>query len=74
MANLAPASNIQAATLAGFIAVLIEHVCAANGIIIPEDVSTALPGVLVILVAHIWDVATGANAKASVSDTPRPQP
>lgn len=61
MANITPASNIQAATLAGFIAVLIEHVCTANGIIIPPDVSDALPGVLAILTAHIWDMATGEN-------------
>jgi len=63
MSNLTPASNIQAATIAGFIAVLIEHVCSANGIIIPPDVSSTLPGVLVILTAHIWDVTTGDNKK-----------
>lgn len=61
MANLIPASNVQAATIAGFIAVLIEHVCSANGIVIPPDVADALPSVLVIAVAHIWDMATGAN-------------
>lgn len=62
MANFTPAGNVQAATIAGFLAVLIEHVCAANGIIIPPDVSASLPGVLVILTAHLWDMATGGNA------------
>lgn len=61
MANLTPASNVQAATVAGFIAVCILHICAANGIIIPPDVADALPSVLVIIVAHLWDVFTGEN-------------
>jgi hypothetical protein len=63
MANLTPASNVQAATIAGFLAVLVEHLCAANGIVIPSDVSAALPGVLIVLVAHLWDMATGDNVK-----------
>lgn len=61
MANLTPASNIQAATIAGFISVLVLHVCAANDIIIPPDVADALPGVLAVLTAHIWDMVTGGN-------------
>lgn len=61
MANLTPASNIQAATVAGFIAVCVLHVCQANGIIIPQDVADALPGVLAIIVAHVWDVLNGEN-------------
>ena len=46
MANLTPANNVTAATLAGFIAVCVLHVCAANDIVIPPDVADALPGVL----------------------------
>lgn len=61
MGNLTPASNVQAATLAGFLAVLLEHLCTANGIIIPPDVSSALPGVLIVLVAYIHDTITGGN-------------
>jgi hypothetical protein len=63
MVNITPATNVQAATVAGFIAVIIEHVCAANGVDIPPDVSAALPGILVIVVAHVWDMCTGENAK-----------
>lgn len=59
--NVTPASNVQAATVAGFLAVLVEHLCQANGIIIPPDVADALPSVLVIVVAHLWDMATGGN-------------
>lgn len=61
MPNLNPASNIQAATVAGFIAVLIEHVCTANGVVIPPDVSAAFPGALAVIVAHVWDVWNGTN-------------
>ena len=46
MANIPVAYNIQAATVAGFVAVCLLHVCQANGIIIPPDVADALPGVL----------------------------
>lgn len=55
MANLTPASNVQAATVAGFIAVLVEHLCTANGIDIPPDVADALPGLFVVLVAYAHD-------------------
>lgn len=59
--NIQPASNIQAATVAGFIAVCVLHTCQANGIVIPPDVADALPGVLAILVAHLWDCLSGDN-------------
>ena len=62
MANLTPASNVQTATVAGFVAVLILHVCAANNIVIPPDVADSLPGVMVVLVAYIHDLISGANA------------
>lgn len=59
--NISPASNIQAATVAAFLAVCVLHICAANNIIIPPDIADALPGVLAIVVAHIYDLATGDN-------------
>lgn len=59
--NITPATNVQVAAIAGFIAVLVEHICKANAIIIPDDVSTAMPGAIAVLVAHIWDVCTGDN-------------
>lgn len=62
MANLAPANNVTTATLAGFIAVCVLHVCAANNIVIPPDVADSLPGVMVVLVAYIHDLISGANA------------
>jgi hypothetical protein len=62
MANLTPASNVQAATVAGFIAVLLEHLCAANDITIPPDVADALPGALIVLVAYIHDCVSSAMA------------
>lgn len=65
MANIVPATNIQAAAVAGFITTLILHVCAANGIVIPPDVADALPGVLALLVAHISDMVTGDNKKTT---------
>lgn len=61
MASLVPASNVQAATIAGFIAVLVEHVCSANGIVIPPDVSSALPGALVVIVAYIHDAVSNPS-------------
>lgn len=61
MASIPVAQNVQAATIAGFLAVLLEHVCSANGIVIPPDVADALPSVLVIAVAHLWDCMTGEN-------------
>lgn len=61
MANLIPASNVQAAAVAGFVALLVEHLCAANNIVLPPDVSGALPGFLAIVVAHAWDLCTGGN-------------
>lgn len=61
MANITPAGNIQAATAAGFVAVLIEHVCAANGIVIPPDVADGLPGILIVIVAYVHDCITGEN-------------
>ncbi len=68
MANLAPASNVQAAAVAGFLAAVIEHICEANGIDIPPDVSASLPLALSVVVAHIWDLCTGGNIK----DAPKP--
>lgn len=63
MANLVPAQNVQAATVAGFITVLILHTCAANDIIIPPDVADALPGLIAVIVAHVYDMCTGGNQK-----------
>lgn len=65
MATITPASNLQAATVAGFIATLVLHVCAANDITIPPDVADALPGLFALLVAHIWDMVTGENKPCS---------
>ena len=62
MTNLAPAANVQTATIAGFIAVCALHVCAANNIIIPPDVADSLPSVVAMLVAYIHDLISGANA------------
>lgn len=64
MPNMIPATNIQAAAIAGLVVTLIEHVCAANGINIPSDVSDALPGLLALIVAHIADMITGDNKKS----------
>lgn len=61
MANLTPATNVQVAAVAGFLSAIIEHACAANGVVIPPDVSASLPAVVTVLVAHFWDMATGAN-------------
>lgn len=61
MANIAPASNVQAAAFAGFISVMVLHVCAANDIIIPADVADSLPGAIAVLVVHIWDCWQGTN-------------
>lgn len=62
MTNLTPANNVQTATVAGFIAVCVLHICAANNIIIPPDVADSLPGVMVIVVAYVHDLISGANA------------
>jgi uncharacterized membrane protein len=59
--NVQPANNIQLAAVAGFTALLVEHLCQANGITIPTDIADALPGVMAILVAHLYDLFTGEN-------------
>ena len=61
--QMQPANNVTAAAFGGFIAVLVEHVCQANGIIIPPDVAEALPYAFAVLIAHIYDMATGGNAQ-----------
>ena len=70
MANLNVASNVQAATVAGFIAVCVLHVCQANGIVIPPDVAEALPGALAVLVAYIHDcVGSSIASKQQISQS-----
>lgn len=61
MANYVPATNVQIATVAGFLSAIIEHICKANGIIIPDDVSAGLPAVVALLVAHGVDLWQGTN-------------
>ncbi len=61
MTNLAPATNVTVATIAGFLSAVIEHICKANGIAIPEDVSSGLPAVVALLVAHGMDLWQGTN-------------
>lgn len=65
MANLLPANNITAGTFGGFIAVLVLHVCAANGIVIPPDVADSLPYAFAVLIAHAYDVLSGDNKKSN---------
>lgn len=65
MANIVPANNVAAGAFGGFITVLVEHVCTANGIILPPDVADALPYAFAVVIAHAWDVWTGGNAKPS---------
>lgn len=65
MANVVPAGNVTAGALGGFITVLVLHVCAANDIIIPPDVSDSLPYAFAVLIAHVWDMYTGGNKPAS---------
>ena len=62
MANIIPAGNVQAGAAGAFVTVLILHMCAANNIIVPPDVADALPSVMAVLIAHICDMITGANA------------
>lgn len=64
--NLIPAGNIQFAALAAFIVSLIEHLCTANGIIIPADVSSGLTGLVAVLAAHVADMVTGDNKKTTL--------
>lgn len=61
MANFTPATNIQIATVAGFISVVIVHICKAYGVDMPDDLSAGLPAVVAVLVAHLWDLAQGTN-------------
>lgn len=63
MPNIIPAGNVQAAIIAGFFSVIIEHVSKAHGYELPEDISASLPAVMTIIVAHVWDMITGGNKK-----------
>lgn len=57
--NIAP--NVQAAAIAAVIAPIILHVFSAYGMSLPPDAAAALPGAIAVIVAHVWDVATGEN-------------
>ena len=61
MANLVPASNLQAAAVAGAIVTLIQHFVVSQGGNISPDVANALTALTTVLVAHLWDVVTGEN-------------
>lgn len=61
MDNLKMAPNVQIATIAGFLSAIIEHVCKANGVEIPDDISAGLPAIVALLVAHIVDIYQGTN-------------
>ena len=61
--NVAPASNVQAATVAAFLSALIEHVCTQYGYAMSPDMEASLPAVIAIVVAHLWDMFTGENSK-----------
>ncbi len=50
-----PAPNVTAGTFGGFVAVLVLHMCAANGVIVPPDVADSLPYALAVVIAHLWD-------------------
>lgn len=63
MVNTVPAGNVQAAAVAGMITIGILHICAANNIIIPQDVSDSISLAMPVIVAHLWDMLTGGNLK-----------
>lgn len=65
MANITPANNVTAGAFAGFITVLILHVCAANNIVIPPDVADSLPYAISVVIAHVYDMITGGNKPAA---------
>lgn len=65
MSNMVPASNVQAAAVAGFFAAVIEHVCESYGVQVSPDVMASLPAFLAITVAHIWDICSDGTAKSS---------
>ena len=61
--NAVPAGNVTAGAFGGFVAVLVLHVCAANNITIPPDVADSLPYAFAVIIAHVYDMATGGNSK-----------
>jgi hypothetical protein len=61
MASVLPASNVTAGAFGGFVTVLVLHVCAANNIVIPQDVADSLPYAFAVAIAHIWDLTQGTN-------------
>jgi ABC-type uncharacterized transport system permease subunit len=61
--NVTPASNVTAGAFGGFVTVLVLHVCAANNIVIPPDVADSLPYAFAVVIAHLYDMLTGGNAK-----------
>lgn len=66
MPNMIPAGNVQIATIAGFLSVVLEHVFKANGIDLPPDISSAMPAVITIVAAHICDMVTNTKQKSSL--------
>ena len=74
MANMTPAGNVQAAAIAAFISPIIEHICSANGIVIPPDASAALPGAVTVLVAYLADVFFTPSASGSAEPGGQAQP
>lgn len=61
MANLIPASNLQAAAVAGAIVTIVQHFVVSQGGEISPDIANALTALVTVLVAHLWDVVTGEN-------------
>ena len=61
MTNLLPSNNVTAGAFGGFVTVLVLHVCAANGIVIPQDVADSLPYAFAVVIAHVYDCFTGQN-------------
>jgi hypothetical protein len=74
MAKYAPANNVSAAMAAAVLSPIVLHIFSAYGIMLPDDAANALPGLLAVLVAYIWDLATGENDKPSCQPLPIPAP
>jgi hypothetical protein len=74
MPSVKPAPNVAAAAIAGAVAGVSQHFVVKYGIDISPDTQDAITGVVMIGVAHLWDMVTGQNVPAPTQGQAPPPP
>ncbi len=61
MVSLKPSDNVVAASIAGAVAGISDHLAVKYGFAISPDAQIAITVGVMTAVAHVWDVITGQN-------------